>query len=343
MKTVSFALAGLAILASVAVAQKQVPVQQVKGEKSFQIGAPAPKSVTAIVYSNTLSTGYYSTPGPGEEWLDWGVTRPLTPEHGTIIYGTMGYATSAPLGSGPTVVWKTYDGYTGGCVSLSPGGLNVSVTGLPGTIFTTGGTGWTVGLNFQGAGLCFYLPAGPFGYSFTFNDSVSGPLLNSGDSIANSFDWIKASTGSCAPGYWFGAGGPWAGFRAEFIGWKTSDSAGLGNDPTMQLSMRGNSCPGGGIYISIASSPAAAFSAVGVGAVVGAGIGGPLPGGAVWDIGLAPGVAPVALILGLFPGTIEFPATTPAGAPAGMTYAAQWVQKIGPVIYTSNVALLFVP
>ena len=343
MKTVSFTLAGLAILASVATAQKTVPVKQIKGAKSMQIGVAAAKSTSAVVYSNTLSTGYYSVPGAGEEWLDWGSARDLTPaaEHGTITSGTLGYATSGA--TGPVVRWRTYDGYTGGCVSLSPGGLDVSVSGLPGTIFTSGATGWTVGLNLAGAGACFYLPTGPFGYSMTFSDSVSGPLLNSGDSADNSFDWVLASTGSCSPGYWFGAGGPWAGFSTEFIGWQTSTNAGLGTGGPISLSIAGNSCPGGAITVSLASAPAAAFSAVGIGIVIGAGIGGPLPGGVAWDVGLAPGVPPVSAILGLFPGTISFGATTPPGAAAGTNLAVQWVHKIGPVVSTSNVAVLHVP
>jgi hypothetical protein len=342
MKTVSFALASLAILASVATAQQQVPVQKVTGVKSFQIGVAQPKSTSAVVYTNTLNTGYYSVPGPGEEWIDYGSARDLSPlpEHGTIIYGSLGYATSSLTGPG-LVRWRTYDGYTGGCTSLSPGGLDVSISGLPGHIFTTGGTGWTVGLNLAGAGACFYLPTGPFGYSMTFSDSLSGPLLRSGDSSANRFDWIFASTGSCGT-YWFG-GSPWAGFHTEFIGWKASASAGLGANGPIALSIAGNSCPGGAITISIASTPPAAFSAVGIGIVIGAGIGGPLPGGVAWDIGLAPGVPPISAILGLFPGTISFPATTPAGAAPGAVFAAQWVQKVGPVVSTSNVAVLYVP
>ena len=345
MKTVLLALSTTLLLTSVASAQKVVSAKPIKGgTRSFQIGDSQPKSTSAVVYSNTLSTGYFSTPGAGEEWIDWGFTRPAAADHGTIIRGSFGYWTS--VRTGPTVRWRTYDGYTGGCVSLSPGGLDVSITGLPGTIFTVTAPGWTVGINFYAAGACFYLPTGPFGYSMTFSDSVSGPMLCSGDSAQNQFDWVLASTGSCSPGYWFGSA-VWAGFRTEFTGWKTSDTFGAGCNGPLSLGVTGNSCPGGTLNVSLAGPgpDQIPFSAIGIGSAIGAGIGGPLPGGCSWDVGLAPGVPPVFATFGPLPVALAFGATTPAAAAPGTTFGLQWVQKdsLTRVLSTSNVVEVFVP
>ena len=345
MKAVLLALSTALLLSVVASAQKVFPAKPIKGgARSFQIGNSQPKSTSAIVYSNTLWTGFYAVPGAGEEWLDWGVARPVAAEHGTIIKGTFSYASTGAIG--PTVRWRTYDGYTGGCVSLSPGGLDVSFPGLPGVIFSSG-VGWTVGINLAAAGACFYLPTGPFGYSMTFSDSVSGPVLCSGDSAQNSFDWVLSSTGACSPGYWFGVGGPWAGFSTQFIGWKTCDVFGVGCHGPLTLSVTGNSCPGGALNVSLAGPgpDQTPFSAIGLGVMVGAGIGGPLPGGCSWDVGLAPGVPPASIVFGPSPVTLAFGATTPAGAAPGTTLGLQWVQKdrVTRILSTSNVVEVFVP
>ena len=325
-------------------AQKLVPVKPVTGMKSFQIGGSRPKSTSSIVYSNTLQTGWYAVPGIGEEWIDWGPTRAAAAEHGTITHGTFGYATSAA--TGPTVRWRTYDGYTGGCISLTPGGLDLSITGLPGTVFTLGATAWTIETDLADAGACFYLPNGSFGYSLTFSDSLSGNLLCSGDNAENSFDWVSASTGSCSPGYFF-RHGAWGGWYTEFLGRKTSDTFGSGCNGPISLSVVGNSCPGGALTVTL-SGPGpdqAPFSAIGLGSTVGTGIGGPLREGCSWDVGLAPGVPPVIHFLGSLPLAFSFGANTCAGAAPGTLLGAQWVQKdtITGILSTSNVVEIFVP
>ncbi|MFH0944527.1 MAG: hypothetical protein V2A76_04950 [Planctomycetota bacterium] len=344
MNTVSLALSLTLVLTSVATAQKVVPAQPVKGGvRSFQIGNSQPKSTSAVAYSNTLWSGYYTLPGIGEEFIDWGDARPAAADHGTIIRGSFGYGTSAA--TGPTVRWRIYDGYTGWCAPRNPGGLDLSITGLPGNTSTTFFTAWIVGIDLAGAGACFYLPTGPFGYSMTFNDSMSGPLFSSGDSARDMFDWVFASTGSCGT-YWFG-GNPWCGFHTEFIGWKTSDVFGAGCNGPLSLGVTGNSCQGGALNVSL-SGPGpdpAPFSAIGLGLTVGAGIGGPLAGGCSWDIGLAPGVPPASIIAGPLPVTLSLGATTCAGAAPGTTLCAQWVQKdrITRILSISNVVELFVP
>ena len=346
MNRVSLAFLTTLLLASVVSAQKRTmtPLPAKGPVKSFQIGSGQPKSTSASVYSNTLFTGYYFNSWYGEEFLDWGDARPTVAEHGTVIGGTFGYGTSAA--SRPSVRWRTYDGYTGGCVSLSPGGLDILISQLPTTIFTTGSTVWSISVDLEDFGACFYLPTGSFGYSMTFYDSASGPLLSSGDSAANMIDWVLSSTGSCSPGFWFG-GSPWAGFHTEFIGWKTSGSFGSGCNGPISLSATGNSCPGGTLNVSFAGSgpDPIPFSALGLGTVVGAGIGGPLHAGCDWDIGLAIGAPPASVILGPQPVSLSFGATTCASAVPGTVIAAQWVQKdtITGTLSTSNVAQIFVP
>ena len=346
MKTVLLALSAGLLLTSAASAQQVVPAKPIKGgTRSLQIGNSPPKSTATVVYSNTLATGYYATPGAGEEWLDWGDARPPVAEHSTVIRGSLGYGTSAPLANGPDIRWRNYDGYTGGCISLNSGGLDITLTGLPGSISTIGATGWSIGIDLRAAGACFYLPSGSFGYSMTFNDSLSGPLIASGDSAENQFDWVLASTGSCSPGYWMGS--VWAGWHTEFTGWRTSEVFGVGCHGPLLLSVTGNSCPGGALNISLAGPgpDQTPFSAIGLGTVVGAGIGGLLPGGCSWDIGLAPGVPPASIIAGPLPVALGFGATTPAGAAPGMNFGAQWVQKdrVTRILSTSNVVEIFVP
>ncbi|MFH0944526.1 MAG: hypothetical protein V2A76_04945 [Planctomycetota bacterium] len=344
MKIVTFTVLAAAILASAATAQQPPPAKKVTGVRSFQIGAAHPKSTTSVVYSNTLWSGWYMRAGAGWEWIDWGSARDLTPlaEHGTITHGSFAYATSAAVG--PAIRWRIYDGYAGWCTPQNPGGLDLSLTGLPGSVSTTA-TAWIVGIDLAAAGLCFYLPTGPFGYSYSFSDSNAGPLLASGDSAQNMFDGID-STGSCAT-YWFGCCSPWCGFYTEFNGWKTSDTFGAGCNGPISLGVTGNSCPGGVLNLSLAGPgpDATPFSAVALGLAVGTGVGGPLSGGCFWDVGLAPGVPPASAIFGPLPVVLSFGATIPAGAAAGTILGAQWVQKdrITGILSTSNVVEIFVP
>ena len=117
MKTVSFALAAAAILATVATAQNQLPVKKVTGPiKTLQYGVHTPKASPVIVYSNTILSGYYSVPGTNEEWIDHGIITG-NGDHDTITGAQVGYATT--LLTGPAIRVRTYDGYTGFCGSLT--------------------------------------------------------------------------------------------------------------------------------------------------------------------------------------------------------------------------------
>lgn len=346
MRTVSFAFASLAILASVATAQKSTTkvlptMGPIKGEMTLELGGSVPKTTTNAIYSNTTNVWGWGLPTANEEWVDWGDTAGniAGADHNTVIGGTFSYATTAPLYTGPSVIWRTYDGYTGGCNSLSPGGLAVLVTGLPGNLFTIWATRWTVGVNLQGIG-CFELADGPFGYSYMFSDSQSGPAIASETvpgvpatrgSSNNSFDWVKASTGSCSPGYWFG-GTIWAGWYTQFVGYNDSTDHGLGTGG-ITFSATGNSCPGGVMHVSVASLPPFAFSAVAIGAALV-----PSP---PWDISLVPGVPPITIILGMFPGTVGFDVMIPPTVVPGAIFYGQWAQGL-PVV-TSNVISANVP
>jgi len=343
MKTVSFALAAAAILATVATAQNQLPVHKVEGPiKTLKRGVQTPKAAPVIVYENTILSNFYSTPGTNEEWTDFGTIS--DPDHDTITDASFGYATTNPgtIGAGPVVRMRTYDDYTGFCLSpLSPLGLDVSVSGLPGAGATGLAIGWLVTLDLNAAGACFFQDDGKFGYSFQYDDSTSGPLLASGGAgQANQFDWRPLSTGSCGQ-YWFG-GNPWAGFYADFTGHKGYGSFGVGGGTTPTLSITGATCNGSTVSVTVGGATGDAW-AIFAGNTIGAGVGGPAPGGLSWDISLGGG--PPVLVLGPFTFPINPPLKFTGINPlaSGSVFGFQAITKNGPAWGLSVVQIVDVP
>jgi len=154
------------------------------------LSSPLRAACTTVLYDNTTSTGWSSTPGTGIEWLDWGTTT-----GGTVCGYRIRYTTTAA--SPGTITVRFYSGTTS---STCPGTLLAthSLSGL------NGSGQWEYEIDLTG-GNEFILPSGPVGYSYEFDNAATGVSLRSGGTGNEDLFWEDCVLS------WFG-GSPFAGF-----------------------------------------------------------------------------------------------------------------------------------
>jgi hypothetical protein len=175
-----------------------------------------------LKYANSDYSGYYSIPGPGVEWIDWGFMFSSTGTSDIVgmyctAYGSSVLDTTAG-GPGASMCNMFYDNVIGWCAESGLGLLPEATfcfAGLPGSPDGVTAWGWIICVTITGGGE-FKMEHGPFGYSMSFFDSSTGPLLNyaglaptgSGfdtNGQEDAFDLYRpdVATGTCGT-YWFG-------------------------------------------------------------------------------------------------------------------------------------------
>jgi hypothetical protein len=193
-----------------------------------------------LKWANSDYSGYYSIPGPGGIWLDWGVMPDSSATSDIVGQTFFAYATTlldtAFGGPGATIAIAYFDDAVGWCGDSGLGMMptaSFTFSGLAGSPDGVTAWGWIYSLTLTG-GFEFQQDAGPFGYGMSFFDSSSGPLLyyagdaNFGNGIDSNgqedvFDWYKpdVATGTCGS-YWFG------GYPYNFSSWRLSFLVGDG-------------------------------------------------------------------------------------------------------------------
>jgi hypothetical protein len=184
-----------------------------------------------LSWANSDYSGYYSIPGPGGIWLDWGVHPGTSLQNSIVGSYVFAYATTlldtAYGGSGATLCMQFYDDALGWC-GVSGQGMMSDATfcfsGLAGSPDGVTAWGWIYTVTLTG-GWEFTLDGGTFGYGMSFFDSNTGPLLmfagdaNFGNGIdsngqEDAFDWYvpDVANGTCGT-YWFG------GYPYNFSSW----------------------------------------------------------------------------------------------------------------------------
>ncbi len=146
-------------------------------------GNGARKSVGwTVVWANTDWSGFYTLGTPGSEWLDWGVLSRTSGSDVVCSY-QFAYATTVldTLSHGPGVDLCTsfYDDATGWCAVSGQGLLpdaGYCFSDLPGSPDGVTPWAWIVTAILTG-GYEYQQDAGPFGYTMSFTDSLTGPLL----------------------------------------------------------------------------------------------------------------------------------------------------------------------
>ncbi len=234
MKYSISAVLALATLGTVSAAQSQAHPIPVQGElhhatldmttgEVTRSGRNQKSTTLTLKYWGTDYSGYYSIPDPGREWLDWGVMPDSTSTGNIMGMFAFGYGTSVLStwagGPGASVCVSFYDDAIGWCNESGQGLLpdaRFCFTGLPGAIPGVA-WGWVVRIPLLD-GNEFVQDAGPFGYSMSFFDTLTGPLLcYTGDPIWGREDAFDAyvpdvATGMCTT-YWFG------GYPHDFSSW----------------------------------------------------------------------------------------------------------------------------
>jgi len=296
-------------------------------------GGSASKSMPRVIYSNTRWSGYYSIPGTGEEWVDYGVINAAL-DHDTVTELTLGYGTT---GSSTDLRFRVYPGYTGFCGFRGPPVLDLTLSGLPGSTVPGTFVAGFVSVDLNPLGECFYLAEGPFGYSFAYSDGVSGPLLSSGgNGNLNRFDWTPNSSGSCGS-YWMSS--PWAGFYAELRAHDGHGTFAGGCRRGVALEIEGATCPGNLLALTVSGAAAADLWALALGTSIGTGFGGHIGG---CPIDVLP-IVPILLMGTLGSQPLTFPAVVPVAS--GMTLGIQVITRspAGGLFDSSNTEILFVP
>jgi hypothetical protein len=297
-------------------------------------GGSASKSLPRVIYANTIFSGFYSTPGTGEEWVDKGVIAAAL-DHDTVTELTLGYATTNPS---TDLRFRVYPGYTGFCGFRGPAALDVTLSGLPGSINPGVPVAGFVSVDLNALGECFYLGEGPFGYSFSYSDGVSGPLLSSGGyGQANQFDWTPNSTGICGQ-YWFG-GSPWVGFYAELRAHDGNDTFAGGCGRGVALELEGVTCPGGLLSLTVSGAAPADLWALALGTSIGTGFGGHIGGCPIDVLPIVP-ILPMGT-LGSQPLTIPAVVTLASGATLGIQVITR--SPASGLFDSSNTEILLVP
>jgi hypothetical protein len=209
---------------------RHATLNMAKGEITRQ--GQQQKDCLWLKYENSDYSGYYSIPGPGHEWIDWGI-MPDSSTSGDLVgmyctaYGTSVIDTNFG-GPGASMCNMFYDDVMGWCAES---GLGLQPTfkacwygGLPGHPDGTAAWGWIICVMLTG-GYEFTQDSGPFGYAMSFFDSSTGPLLMYAGSanLGTGFDsngqedafdiYIpNVATGVCGT-YWFG------GYPNNFSSW----------------------------------------------------------------------------------------------------------------------------
>jgi len=173
-------------------------------------------------FENTDWSGDYMIPGSGVEVLDWGIM----PGHPSITDWVSEYCTAYGTtvldtmwgGSGVSMCNSFYDDVMGWCnesgMGLQPTAL-YCFSALPGSPDGVTPWAWTISVSLTG-GYEFTQDEGPFGYSMSFFDSETGPLLcyagdanygygmdSNGQEDAYDYYDPTVASGTCGT-YWFG-------------------------------------------------------------------------------------------------------------------------------------------
>lgn len=123
---------------------------------------------TIVLFDNTIPTGSFFIGGADQEVLDW-ATLPLA---GDVTWFQIGYATSRT--TGPIDVDVTF--YSG--TNNSVNGTEIATVSVPVSASTGGVRGFVVNVDISASPV--HIPAGEFGYSYTFEDDSTGPIIAGG-------------------------------------------------------------------------------------------------------------------------------------------------------------------
>ncbi len=241
MKTLFSTTLALAALSAASSAQSEVRPISIQGAPHHATINMATGEITRgsqqkacpliLKYENTDTSGYYSTLSPGMEWLDWG-TMPDSGTSSDLVgrYCT-GYATTIMStwlgGPGTSMCNWFYDDVVGWCAESGTGLMPTTgfcFSALPGSPDGIAAWGWIICFSLTG-GWEFTQDSGPFGYSMSFFDYETGPLLcyAGGANMGQGYDsngqedafdiYIPyVSTGVCGT-YWFG------GYPSNYSSW----------------------------------------------------------------------------------------------------------------------------
>jgi len=230
----ALALAALSVVGSAQTEVQPVSVQRAPGVASIDLatGKITRKSGDdkycglSIKWANSDWSGFFTIPGAGSEWMDWGTMPASTSSSDIVGSYCFAYATSVldTLMSGPGASLCTtfYDDALGWCGDAGAlPSAQFCFAGLPASM--DGSTwSWILCADLIG-GFEFVQDAGPFAYSVEFFDSSTGPLLcyaggPGGGYDANgqedAFDLYTpdVQTGTCGT-FWFG------GYPYNFSSW----------------------------------------------------------------------------------------------------------------------------
>ena len=311
------------------------PVLPVRGPVlETRRGGSASKSLPRVIYANTIFSGFYSTPGTGEEWVDQGVIAAAL-DHDTVTELTLGYATTNPS---TDLRFRVYPGYTGFCGFRGPAAFDLTLSGLPGSINPGVAVAGFVSVDLNALGECFYLAEGPFGYSYSYADDHSGPLISSGGyGNRNHFDWTPASAPGSCQSYFHGS--PWVGFYAELRAHDGQDSFAGGCGRGVALELEGVTCPGGLLSFTVSGAAPADLWALALGTSIGAGFGGHVGGCPIDVLPIVP-ILPMGT-LGSQPLTIPAVVTLASGTTLGIQVITR--SPASGLFDSSNTEILLVP
>ncbi len=144
--------------------------------------APAPPG-NPVVYSNTSAAGTVFLPGPGTFSMDWSLLNAAPLNEITDIQIAYGTSSAVPV----TIGVRIHAGATGFGVQ-GVEAIDFTLPGLPGS---AGGGLEAFIIDVDLGAAAFVLPEGPFGYSYEFFDTVTGPFIPlppSDPNVVDAFD-----------------------------------------------------------------------------------------------------------------------------------------------------------
>lgn len=197
-----------------------------RGAQSAGNDEPSPRACTNI-YSNTNTGGQGFPPNPGCELIDFGCSN-----GGQVCEFDIGYGI---FSGGPgTIAVKFYQNTNG---STCPGAFiaGYTLTNLPGD----GTYILTVSIP---AAQQFNLPAGNFGYGYTFDNGFVFAMLASGGGCQQNLFWNC----NCSP---ISFGSPWAGLYFRVAAGPPCTSPSIGGQPSGRTA-----CVGGSVSFTVTAS-----------------------------------------------------------------------------------------